>query len=52
MKTTSWVIRNKETKEVICEIYDKRKIDALNRAKYEAIPIIEHLIQFNQSLKG
>lgn len=48
MKTTSWILRNKETKEVICETFDKRKVDALNTEKYEAVPILEYLVSLNQ----
>lgn len=51
MKTASWVLRNKETKQVICETFDKRKVDALNTAKYEAVPIMEYLCALNASLK-
>jgi hypothetical protein len=47
MKTASWVLRNKETKEVICETFDKSKVDALNTEKYEAIPILEYLVSLN-----
>jgi hypothetical protein len=39
----SWVIRNKETGEVIMETFDRKKVEALNTAKYEAVPIIDHL---------
>lgn len=42
-RTASWVIRNKETGEVIMETFDKKKVDALNTEKYEAVPIGEHL---------
>jgi hypothetical protein len=34
MKTASWVIRNKDTQEVICETFDERVVNALNTAKY------------------
>jgi len=44
----SWVIKNKETGEVILETFDREKVKALNKAKYEAVPILEHL----QSLNG
>lgn len=41
--STSWILRNKVTKEVICETFDKRKVDALNTDKYESVPIQQHL---------
>jgi hypothetical protein len=43
----SWVLRNKITKEVICETYDPRKVAALNTDKYEAVPIQEYLGSLN-----
>lgn len=39
----SWVIQEKETGAVIAETFDKKKIDALNTQKYEAVPIATHL---------
>jgi hypothetical protein len=42
-RTASWVIRNKATGEVIMETFDKKKVDALNAEKYEAVPVAEHL---------
>lgn len=44
----SWVIRNKQTGEVIAETFDRKKVDALNTAKYEAVPIREHLAGLNK----
>ena len=37
MKTTSWVIRVKQSGKVILETFDRKKVDALNTAKYEAV---------------
>lgn len=48
MKSVSWVIRNKETREVIMETFDRKKVDALNTEKYEAVPIYEYLCGLNQ----
>lgn len=50
-KTASWVIKNKETGEVIAETFDKKKVDALNKDKYEAVPILEHLQGINKDIK-
>lgn len=47
-RTASWVIRNKETGEVVMETFDKKKVDALNTEKYEAVPIAEHLGSLNK----
>ena len=47
MKAASWILRNKETKAVICETFDPRKVAALNTDKYEAIPILDYLVSLN-----
>lgn len=52
MKTASWVIREKATKKVVMETFDERKVRALNKAKYEAIPILKYLQEFNAKVKG
>ncbi|AGR48009.1 hypothetical protein PHIM7_289 [Sinorhizobium phage phiM7] len=44
----SWVLRNKETKEVICETFDHYKVKRLNTEKYEAVPILEYLQSLNR----
>lgn len=46
--SASWVIRNKETGEVIAETFDRKKVDALNTEKYEAVPIQQHLASLNK----
>ena len=47
MKTTSWVIRVKQSGKVILETFDRKKVDALNTAKYDAVPILEYLGSLN-----
>ena len=47
----SWVIRNKETKEVVCEIFTQKFIASLNEKRYEAVPIDEYLGEFNRDVK-
>jgi hypothetical protein len=47
MKTASWVIRVKATGEVLFETFNKRKVDALNTVKYEAVPIQTYLASLN-----
>lgn len=49
--TASFVIRNKFTKEVICEIFNKNLLFRLNYEKYEAIPILHYLQEFNRKVK-
>lgn len=46
--SASWVIRNKETGEVMAETFDRKKVDALNTEKYEAVPIRQHLASLNK----
>lgn len=45
----SWVIREKATGKVIMETFDRKKVDALNTAKYEAVPIAQHLAGLNRT---
>lgn len=47
--TASWVLREIKTGKVIAETFDRAKVDALNMAKYEAVPIIEHLASLSHS---
>ena len=49
MASASWVIREKATGRVLVETFDKKKVDALNTAKYEAVPILEYLGSLNKS---
>jgi hypothetical protein len=51
-RTASWAIRDKATGEVVMETFDKKKVDALNTDKYEAVPIQQHLAEVNQSIKA
>lgn len=48
MKTASWIIRDKSTGAVLFETFDARIPQALNTAKYEAVPILEYLVSLNQ----
>ena len=47
-KTASWVIVNKETKKAIFETYCIEFADTINKNKYQAIPILEYLQNFNK----
>lgn len=51
-RTASWVIREKETGNVVMETFDKKKVDALNTDKYEAVPVQQHLGELNKALKA
>lgn len=45
--TASWVIRRRDTKEVVMETFSRRTAEAI-RPEFEAVPILEYL----QSLNG
>jgi hypothetical protein len=48
-KDSSWIIRNKETGEVIQETFQKSVADKVNKDKYEAVPALQHLQEMNDS---
>lgn len=50
-ETASWVIRERATGNVLFETFDRRKVEALNTAKYEAVPILDYLVGFNRAVK-
>jgi cation transport regulator ChaC len=50
-KTASWVIVDKTNNKAICETYSYEFAHMINKAKYEAIPILEYLQNFNKRLK-
>lgn len=47
-KQASWVIRDRSTGQAVLETFDRKKVEALNTAKYEAVPIGEHLAGLNR----
>ena len=47
MKTGSWVILDKKTKKAVAEVFDDRSLKNLNKEKYEAVTILEHLQSLN-----
>lgn len=51
MQTASWIIRNKETGEVIAETFKANVAAAVNADRYEAVPVQMHLAQLNQKLR-
>lgn len=51
-KQASYVIKEKDTGKIIMETFDKKKVEALNTNKYEAVPIAKHLADFNKMVKG
>ena len=51
MKTTSWVIVEKDSKKPIFETFNEKTVKAINSKRYTAIPILEYLQAFNQGVK-
>lgn len=47
----SAVIVERKTSRVICETFNQRVIDALNTARYKAVPIGEYLGNLNKSIR-
>lgn len=43
VNSASWVIKEKGTGRIILETYDRKKVEALNTSRYEAVPIQLHL---------
>ena len=50
-KTASWVIVDKTNRKAIFETFSYDLTNKINKAKYEAVPILEYLQNFNKSLK-
>lgn len=48
----SWVIREKASGRVLLETFNPRVVEALNSARYEAVPILEYLVSINGRSKG
>ncbi len=46
-RTASWVIRDKATKQVVMETFDRKHVEHLNTKKYEAVPIGDYLGEIN-----
>lgn len=49
--SASWVIINRESGAVICEVFNKKCRDMLMTDKYKAVPILEYLVEFNANVK-
>lgn len=47
----SWIIREKATRRVVCEMFSPRLVAALNTDKYEAVPILTYLGEINGAHK-
>ena len=45
----SWIIKNKQTGEVMLEIFSKKLLARLNTEKYEAVPAMAYLQGLNHA---
>lgn len=52
MTVASWVIVDKATRTAIFETFKASTAQAINTAKYEAMPIEDYLIEFNAKVKA
>lgn len=50
-KTASWVIRRKGEAAPLFETFSPALVAALNTAKYEAVPILAYLQEFNRAAR-
>lgn len=50
-ETASWVIRETATGRVIAETFSARVAAAVNPARYEAVPVLQHLQEFNRAVR-
>lgn len=51
-QTASWVIVERSTQKPICETYSQQTVNAINQDKYEAVPILQYLQNFNKQVKA
>jgi hypothetical protein len=51
MKTASWIIINKATRQAVFETFNENTAKAVNTRLYEAIPALQYLQQLNRSIK-
>jgi len=47
-RIASWVIRDKVTKQAVCELFNPELVLKINTLKYEAVPILEYLQEINR----
>jgi hypothetical protein len=51
MKTASWIIINKTTRQAVFETFNENTAKAVNTRLYEAIPALQYLQQLNRNIK-
>lgn len=48
----SYIIVEKATQKAVCELFEESTVKAINKEKYEAIPTLAYLQNFNKQLKA
>jgi hypothetical protein len=51
MKTSSWIIINKATRQAVFETFNENTAKAVNTRLYEALPALQYLQQLNRNIK-
>lgn len=51
MKTASWIIINKNTRQAVFETFNENTAKAVNPRLYEAVPVLQYLQQLNVSIR-
>ena len=52
LRTASWVIVEKATNKALFETFNEAIVGKINESKYQAVPILAYLQQFNQQVRG
>jgi len=52
MKTASWIVIDKATREAVLETFNQSTADAINRDKFDVIPSLQYLQQLNASIRA
>lgn len=52
MKTASWIIVSRATGKAVLETFNPRIAAAVNRARYDVLPVLEYLQNLNRALKA
>ena len=52
VKTASWIIVNKATRQAVFETFNENTAKAVNGKLYEAVPALQYLQQLNERIKN
>jgi len=52
MKTTSWIIVDKQTGKAVMETFKQATADAINREKFDVVSALEYLYALNAAIKA